>query len=597
MKEAKRLFDCLHYQLAHFPLPDMLAGKEGGAWRSWSSQEVADTSLHLSTGLHALGLGPGDWSAEGRHKIAIISKNRPEWMVADLAIQQLGAVVVPLYPNISEQELQFVLADAGVQLAFVNDQDLYRKLQAQQSRLPALKAIYTFERVPGAPHWTDLLQEPDAPTRSFLSQQAARISEEDLASILYTSGTTGNPKGVMLSHRNIMSDVEGCNPLVREVGIQGKRALSFLPLNHAFERVATYIYILNGTAIYYAESMETIGDNLREARPVIFTTVPRLLEKVYERIMAKGAELKGPKKWLFDWSIGLAKKFEINQHMGGSYQTQLALANKLVFSKWREALGGEVKAVIVGAAACPVKLQKIFTAARVVIMEGYGLTEAAPIISGNRYGEKNRKFGTVGPPLHNVEVRIALDGEVLCKGPMVMMGYYKRPDLTAGVISEGWLYTGDIGELIEGKFLKITDRKKEMFKTSGGKYVAPQAVEVKLQESRWIEQIMVVGPNRKYVGALIVPAFLLLKEWYADQGQEYPGDAAASRDPRVEALIKKAVIHLNEGLNPVEQVKQFTLLPGEWTVAAGELTPTLKLRRKVIAEHYQQEIDSMYLGS
>ncbi len=572
----------------------MLAGKEQGKWKTWSTHEVAAQVNRLSSGLLKWGISCGDMSVENRDKVAILSKNRPEWLITDLAVQQTGAILVPIYPNISDQELQFVLADAGVKMAFVNDRDLWDKLNRLKKQLPEFKQVYTYEKVSGADHWSDLLIAPDSAITETINSIRQRITEEDLASILYTSGTTGNPKGVMLSHRNIVSDVEGSTPVVQEVGIQGKRALSFLPLNHAFERVATYIYLLNGVSIYYAESMETIGDNLREAKPVIFTTVPRLLEKVYERIMAKGAELSGVKKLLFNWSIGVAKNYQIQQPQSLSYKAQLALADKLIFSKWREALGGEVKAVIVGAAACPVKLQKIFSAAGVVIMEGYGLTEASPIISGNRYSKSNRMFGTVGPPLHNVEVKIAEDGEILCKGPMVMMGYYNRPDLTAEVMTGDWLHTGDIGEIVDNKFLKVTDRKKEIFKTSGGKYVAPQPVEVKMLESRWIEQIMVVGADRKFVSALIVPAFTFLKEWYAEHEQAYPGNEAASRDPKVQELMHRSIEHLNKSLNPVEQIKKFALLDREWTVEHGELTPTLKLKRKAITTKFSKIIDDLY---
>ncbi|AHM58292.1 long-chain-fatty-acid--CoA ligase [Flammeovirgaceae bacterium 311] len=594
MKEAKRLFDCLQYQLAHYPLEDMLAGKEQGQWKKWSTREVADQANRLSTGLLKLDISCGDMSIEGRDKVAIISKNRPEWMITDFAVQQIGAILVPIYPNISDNELQFVLADAGVKVAFVNDAELSQKLNRLSGQLPDLKFIYTYEQAAGTKHWSSLLIDTDTTTSALIENTKNKLREDDLASILYTSGTTGNPKGVMLSHRNIVSDVEGSTPVVDEVGVRGKRALSFLPLNHAFERVATYIYILNGVSIYYAESMETIGDNLREAKPVIFTTVPRLLEKVFERIMAKGAELSGIKKKLFYWSINLAKNYQIQQPLSTGYKLQLALADKLIFSKWRDAMGGEVKAVIVGAAACPVKLQKIFSAANVVIMEGYGLTEASPIISGNRYSKENRMFGTVGPPLHNVEVKIASDGEILCKGPMVMMGYYKRPDLTAEVMTGEWLHTGDIGEIVDNKFLKITDRKKEIFKTSGGKYVAPQPVEVKMLESRWIEQIMIVGAEKKYVAALIVPAFAMLKEWYAEYEKPYPGNKEAIKNKKILALIDASIQHLNQTLNPVEQIKKFVLIDREWTVEAGDLTPTLKLKRKAIQARYSQEIEHLY---
>ena len=379
-----------------------------------------------------------------------------------------------------------------------------------------------------------------------------------------------------------------------EIGIRNEKALSFLPLNHIFERMVTYIYLFTGVSIYYAESLDTIGDNLREVKPALFTTVPRLLEKTYEKIMVKAAGLTGIRKKLFFWALDLGRRFEINRNQGIWYNTQLALANKLIFSKWREALGGNIRAIVTGSAACQVKLLKIFTAAKVVIMEGYGLTETSPVISVNRYVEKNRMFGTVGPLIKNVEAKIAEDGEILCKGPNVMMGYYKRPDLTAEVIKDGWFCTGDIGTFVDGKFLKITDRKKEIFKTSGGKYVAPLPIENKMKESRYIEQMIVVGADKKFTGALIVPAFNVLKEWFAEQGFTYSGNEAAIADPRVRELLKDNVEKYNQYFNQVEQVKKFELLPYEWTVDGGELTPTLKLKRKVIMEKYRDAIESIY---
>ncbi len=398
----------------------------------------------------------------------------------------------------------------------------------------------------------------------------------------------------MLSHQNIVSNALGAADVIQEVGVKGKRVISFLPLNHAFERMATYCFFYSGAAVYYAESMDTIAANLKEVKPTLFTTVPRLLEKIYEGILAKGNELKGVKRKLFFWALDLAEQFEINKPQSLSYKLQLALANKLIFSKWRDALGGEVKSIITGAAACQVRLLRIFTAAEIVIQEGYGLTEASPIISGNRYNEKNRMFGTVGPLLKDVEVKIAEDGEILCKGPNVMMGYYKRPDLTEEVMDGEWLLTGDIGNIIDGKFLKITDRKKELIKTSGGKYVAPQPIENKMVESPWIEQIMVVGEFQKFVGALVVPAFEALKKWYLEQELPYPGNDNVLHAKEVKQLINESVKKYNLNFNPVEQIKQFRLIPNEWTIEGGELTPTLKLKRRTITEKYQDSISSIY---
>jgi long-chain acyl-CoA synthetase len=593
--EPRRLFDCLDYQLEKFPLPAMMAAKEGGKWREYSSAEVKTIVDTLSIGLMKLGIGGNDMSIEGRDKIAVLSKNRPEWMMIDLAVQQTGAVLTPVYPTINVNELKFILNDAQVKLVFVNDQELYHKVLSIKNEVPSLRDIYTFEYVANARHWKEILGIVINEDIKKLRESSAKVNYEDLATIIYTSGTTGTPKGVMLSHRNILSNVMDSMGCFYEIGIENEKALSFLPLNHIFERMVTYIYFFTGVSIYYAESLDTIGENLREVKPALFTTVPRLLEKTYERIMAKAAELKGIRKKLFFWALGLGRRFEINKNNGIVYNLQLALANKLVFNKWREALGGNIKAIVTGSAACQVKLLKIFTAARVIIMEGYGLTETSPVISVNRYTEKGRMFGTVGPLIRNVEVKIAEDGEILCKGPNVMMGYYKRPDLTAEVLKEGWFYTGDIGMFINDHFLKITDRKKEIFKTSGGKYVAPLPIENKMKESRWIEQILVVGADRKFTAALIVPAFPVIKEWCAGEGIDYPGNEAIIKNEKVLAIFKDAVERYNQFFNQVEQVKKFELLPNEWTVDGGELTPTLKLKRKVIMEKYRDAIERIYL--
>jgi len=592
--EPKRLFDCLDYQLENFPQDAMLAAKEGGEWKKYSTAEVKDIVNRFSAGLMSMGIGGGDMSIEARDKIAVLSKNRPEWIMLDLAVQQTGAVLTPVYPTINVNELQFILNDAQVKIVFVNDQELYHKVISVKHATPSVKEVFTFDHVANARHWKELLVDLTAEKMKEIKQASGKIQYEDLATIIYTSGTTGTPKGVMLSHRNILSNVMDSRGCFDEIGIKNEKALSFLPLNHIFERMVTYIYLFTGVNIYYAESLENVGDNLREVKPALFTTVPRLLEKVYERIMTKGATLKGIKKKLFYWAIELGKNFEINKKRGGWYNAQLALANKLVFNKWREALGGNVKAIVTGSAACQVKLLKIFTAAKLVIMEGYGLTETSPVISVNRYVEKNRMFGTVGPLINNVEVKIAEDGEILCKGPNVMMGYYKRPDLTEEVVKDNWFYTGDIGMFVNDRFLKITDRKKELFKTSGGKYVAPQPIENKLKESRWVEQMIVVGADRKFVGALIVPAFKVLKEWCDEQGIEYPGDEAIINNKKVLELFKDTVERYNQFFNHVEQVKKFELLPYEWTVEGGELTPTLKLKRKVIMEKYRDAIERIY---
>ena len=589
-----RLFDLIPWQMQTHPLPDALSAREGGSWRRYSTEEVQGIVDQLSCGLMDKGLSAGDMTDEHRDKVAIISKNRPEWLFADLAVQQAGGVLVPVYPTLHADELRYIFHHADVKAVFVNDKDDYQKLAPLLKDLPHLQQVYSFEPVEGLPLWTELLTAVTPEKRRALDERKAAIAPEHLATIIYTSGTTGTPKGVMLSHRNILSNVLSCYPLFEEIGIAGDRALSFLPLNHAFEKTATYLYLYTGVSVYYAESTATLIADLQEVKPVIFTTVPRLLEKVYEGIMAKGQQLTGAKRKIFFWSLKLAERYEINQPPHPLYKLQLSIADRLVFSKWRAALGGRVKSVITGAAACQVKLLRIFSAAGVVIQEGYGLTEASPVISGNRYSEKGRMFGTVGPVLQGVEVKIAPDGEILCRGNNVMMGYYKRAGLTAEVIKDGWLHTGDIGTLVEERFLKITDRKKELFKTSGGKYVAPQPIENKMAESRFIEQLMVVGAGEKFVSALVVPSFTLLQEWYQERGMAYPGKEAAVKDKEVISLFKTIIDGYNKWFNSVEQVKKFGLLPYEWTIESGELTPTLKPKRKVIAEKYRSTIEALY---
>lgn len=591
MSEPKRLFDCIQYRLEKEHIPDMLTAKVNGQWKGHGTSEVAETVNKLSAALLGQGVSCGDLSPEGMDKIALVAKNCPEWVMIDLAVQQIGAVLTPVYPTININELEFVLSDAQVKIIFVGNEELYRKVMSIRDRLPNLRDIYCLEPVSGAKHWTTLLDQARPEDLDRIPAISQKIGPECLATIIYTSGTTGTPKGVMLSHHNILSNVMACVPCMPPGSV---RTLSFLPLNHIFEKVITYIYLFNGSPIYYAESMETIGDNLKEVKPQMFTTVPRLLEKVYDRIMQKGGELKGMKKKLFFWAHDLAAKYEINKSMGWWYNLQLSLANKLIFSKWREALGGNILCIVSGGAACQIRLIRIFTAAGIPVMEGYGLTETSPVISVNRFEVKDRKFGTVGPLLPGIEVRIAEDGEILCKGPNVMMGYYKRPDLTADAMQGGWFHTGDIGVLDEGHFLKITDRKKEMFKTSGGKYVAPLAIENKLKESMLVEQVMVVGPERKFVGALIVPAFANLKDWARRQGIADESNAALIRDPRVIALYRDIIEGYNRFFNHVEQVKRFELLPAEWSIEAGEMTPKLSLRRKVVTEKYHEAIERIY---
>ncbi|HKO81964.1 MAG TPA: long-chain fatty acid--CoA ligase, partial [Chitinophagaceae bacterium] len=546
----------------------------------------------LSAGLLSLGISCNDMTVEGRDKVAILCKNRPEWLMLDLAVQQIGAILVPIYPTINVNELEFVLSDAQVKLAFVNDEDLFLKVLSLKERVPSLREIYTFEHAPKAKHWKEVIDKSTPELIERIKLLADKIAYEDVATILYTSGTTGTPKGVMLSHRNILSNVTACLPCFPPG--TNMKALSFLPLNHIFEKMVSYIYLFKGTSIYYAESLETIGDNLKEVKPDMFTTVPRLLEKVYDKIMQKGNELTGIKKKLFFWAHGLAERYEINTNQGFGYNMQLKLANKLIFSKWREALGNNIKCVVTGGAACQVRLIRIFTAAKITVMEGYGLTETSPVISVNRYQEKDRMFGTTGPLIDGVEVKIAEDGEILCKGPNIMMGYYKRPDLTAEVITDGWFHTGDIGMLVNNKFLKITDRKKELFKTSGGKYVAPLPVENRLKESPFIEQVMIVGPERKFVGALIIPSFPNLRDWAKLNNIPESTNEELLRNEKVLNLYKEVIEGFNKNFNHVEQIKKFELLPGEWSIDTGEMTPKLSMKRKVITEKYKDAIERIY---
>lgn len=597
MNEPQRLFDCIQLHLQNAPLEVMLASKEAGQWKTYSTKETAKIVNDLSAGLLSLSISSNDMTVAGRDKIAILCKNRPEWVMLDLAVQQIGALLIPVYPTINVNELEFIFNDAQVKIAFVNDEDTFHKVMSIKDRVPSLKEIFSFEHVINARHWKEVMAQSTPDLIAQIQPISDKISNQDAATIIYTSGTTGTPKGVMLSHNNILSNVLACLPCFPSIS---EKALSFLPLNHIFERMVTYLYLFKGTSIYYAESFDTIAENLKEVKPNIFTTVPRLLEKVYDRIMQKGNELTGVKRNLFFWAHGLAEKFEINKKQGAWYTMQLSLANKLIFNKWREGLGNHIRCIVTGGAACQVRLIKIFTAARIPIMEGYGLTETSPVIAVNRYQEEQRMIGTVGPIIDGVEVKIAEDGEILCKGPNIMMGYYKRPDLTAETVTDGWFHTGDIGALVEGpendtlKFLKITDRKKELFKTSGGKYVAPLPVENKLKESPFIEQVIVVGPERKFVGALIVPSFPNLRDWSKQNGISNGTNEELIRNSKVIELFKDLVESFNKYFNHVEQVKKFELLPNEWSIDTGEMTPKLSLKRKVIMEKYKDAIERIY---
>ena len=590
----KRLFDSLEHQLQNFPKDDMLAAKINGRWVNYSTQEVQDTVNRFSAGLLKLGVSGNDFTPEGADKIAIISNNRPEWLFTDFAVQQTGAILVPIYPTTNPLELQFILNDAAVKYLFVSSSDLLEKVKSVQDKVPSLKQVFTFDEVPGAAHWTTVKEMADVQTIQELTAVKAGISTEHVATIIYTSGTTGTPKGVMLLHRNIYSNVYLAKESFKFPDSPQSKVLSFLPLNHIFEKMVTYIYLFSGISIYYAESLETIGENLKEVKPNGFTTVPRLLEKVFEKIMAKGNELTGAKRKLFYWAVDLAERYDNLKSGGMIYNMQLAIAGKLIFSKWREALGGNIEFIITGGAACQEKLLRIFNAAGIPIYEGYGPTENSPVISVNRRNPPNEtKFGTVGPALNGMEVKLAEDGEILVSGPSVMLGYYKRPDLTEEVLKDGWLYTGDIG-VWHGKFLKITDRKKELFKTSGGKYVAPQPIENKLKESPFIEQVIVVGAEKKFVGALIVPSFPMLREWMREHNVPFKDYESAIHDPKVLEHYQHLVESFNKYFNQVEQIKKFELLASEWSIDTGEMTPKMSLKRKVIMEKFKERIERIY---
>jgi long-chain acyl-CoA synthetase len=590
----KRLFDCLDHQLKNFPKQDMLAAKENGKWVSYSTETVVATANQLSAGLLELGVSGHDFTPEGSDKIAILSNNRPEWVFTDLAAQQIGAILIPIYPTTNPLELEFILNDTATKYVFVSSKDLYDKVKDVTAKVPSVINIYSFDKLEGVPHWSEISRL--ATENSFAKVEALKkeIPDTHLATIIYTSGTTGIPKGVMLRHSNIYSNVLYSKKSFPFEDAPDTRVLSFLPLNHIFEKTCTYIYLFSGISIYYAESLETIGENLKEIKPNGFTTVPRLLEKVFEKIMLAGSHLTGIKKTMFFWAVGLAEKYDNIQSGGLWYNMQLAIANKLIFQRWREALGGNISFIITGGAACQVKLLRIFNAAKIPVYEGYGPTENSPVISVNRMEKGGTKFGTVGPPIEGIQVRLAEDGEIQVTGPCVMAGYYKRPDITAETVVDGWLLTGDIGVFESGKFLKIIDRKKELFKTSGGKYVAPQPIENKLMESPFIEQVIVVGSERKFVGALIVPSVATLKEWMREKEIAFTTIEDALHHPKVLELYRQLVESFNAFFNHVEQIKKFELLPREWSVISGELTPKLSLKRKVIMEKFKDAVERIY---
>jgi long-chain acyl-CoA synthetase len=586
MENVTRLFDVPYYQLEKFPQNTMFSSKIQGEWIGVSTNDFLEKANAISRGLIALGIQPGD-------KVGLVSANRLEWNIMDIGIQQTGAIGVPIYPNISTKDYKYIFTDAEIKLCCTGTEELYDKINSIKSDLKDLDKLYCFDKIDGKAYWEEIYDAGNDSLKEEVEKRKSAIKNEDLATMIYTSGTTGNPKGVMLSHNNILSNVVACIP--RIPADDKSKSLTFLPVCHVYERMLHYLYMSIGCSIYFAESIDTIGDNIKEVKPDIFTAVPRLIEKVFEKIMAKGDELSGVKRKLFFWAVALGEEYDL-EGKSAWYNFKLGIARKLIFSKWQEALGGNVNAIASGAAALQPRLARIFMAAGIPILEGYGLTETSPVISVNCL-KNGVKFGTVGTTIEKVEVKIAEDGEILAKGPNIMMGYYKQPEKTKEVLEDdGWFHTGDIGEIVDGKFLKITDRKKEIFKTSGGKYIIPQAMENKFKESRFIEQIMVIGEGEKHPAAIIVPQFEFLREWAKRKELKLKDDsnAALIENQAVIDRVAKEVNQFNSFFGNYEKIKKFELLDRELSIETGELTPTLKLKRRNIMEIHKDKVEKIY---
>lgn len=584
--EVTRIFDILSkYEQDVKPKEDVLSGKENGEWVKYDLKTYREKADHISLGLLELGISKGD-------KIATISNNRPEWNFIDMGILQTGAIHVPIYPTISEDDYRYILKHADVKYVFIAGKELLRKIEHILPEIDNIKRLYTIKKIDEHHHLSDLIEKgkTSKKTEEFEKIKSS-IEKDDVATLIYTSGTTGFPKGVMLSHDNILSDVKAAHWIfpVDETS----RGLSYLPLCHVYERTVNYILQYRGVSIYYAENMATIVDNIQEVKPHIMTTVPRLLEKVYDKILAKGRRLKGIKKQIFFWAVNLGLKYEYDRPDRIFYNAQLKIANKLVFNKWREAFGGEMRSIVSGGAALQPRLARIYNAAGIPVVEGYGMTESSPVIAVNTYIPKQRKIGTVGPPLKNVEVQISEKGEILVKGPIVMKGYYKDPEMTSETVIDNWLHTGDMG-VIENGMLKITGRVKEIFKTSMGKYISPVLIENKLKESPFIDQIMVVGENQKWAAALIVPDFEHLRMWCKIKGIPYSNDKEMINHKDYKNRIKKEVDCFNKQFGNTERIKKFELIDHEWTIDTGEITANLKLKRATLLKKYAKLIDKIY---
>jgi|WetSurMetagenome_2_1015567.scaffolds.fasta_scaffold67569_2 long-chain acyl-CoA synthetase len=589
--ELKRTFDILEHLVNLCPeKEDILGYKEKGSWIRYSVTVYLQLVHNTSCGLMALGLKKGDL-------VVTISNNRPEWNVLDMALSQAGIIHVPVYPTISEDDYTYILNNCKPRLLFVSDRSLHDKIKPIAEKVNCTQDIYTYNEVEGLRNWKEVVDSGIQNKEKFtqlLEEVKKNISVEDIVTLIYTSGTTGNPKGVMLSHRNIMGNVHSISQTY--CFNHTHRTLSFLPISHVFERTINYYFQSVGVSIYYAENLGTIADNLKEIKPDVFISVPRLLERTYDKIISKGRELGGLKKHIFFWAVNLGMKYKIPDTNNFLYRFLLKIADKLVFSKWREALGGKVQLIVVGGAALQPRLGVIFNAAKIPVSEGYGMTESSPVIAANRMPSTGDiRIGTVGPPIPGVEVKIASDGEILCKGSNVMAGYYLEPELTKEVIDgDGWLHTGDIGILVEGRYLKITDRKKEMFKLSSGKYVAPQVIENKLKESNFIEQVMVIGENQKFASAVISPDFNFLHNWAVRHNIDFRDNAELIQIPQVVARYQRVVTEMNRQLGQTEQIKRFRIVQEEWTPNTGELSPTLKLRRKFLISRYSTLIEDIF---